>query len=309
VKLSLSGTPLIWNMDHGALVTHARRAADAGYFRYHLAEAPTGGFDVLTALVAIGVSAPELRVASAIVPTWPRHPMVIAAQTITAQNILGGRLTLGLGLSHEPMITEPMGIAFDRPVRHLIEYLDVLVPLLAGEDVDYRGELVRLSSGLTNRPEHPTDILVAALGAQTLRVTGSRVAGTTLTWVGANTIRDHVVPTISDAARRADRPAPEVVASLPVSVTSRAEEVRDRAQGEWGYARMPSYLAMFEREGVAGAGDLVLIGDEDEVTEQLGTFAAVGVTEFVAKEFTPFPEDGPRTRALLDRLAGEMNGS
>jgi 5,10-methylenetetrahydromethanopterin reductase len=298
MNLSLSGTPLIWQVDHDRLREHAQAAQGDGFHRYHLAEAPTGGLDVLTELLVLGLQVPELEVASAVVPTWPRNPMVLAAQAITVQNALEGRLTLGIGLSHAPMMKE-MGIGFERPVRHLAEYLEILVPLLSGEDVDHQGELFSLKTALVNQPNHPTEILVAALGEQTLRVAGARTAGTTLTWVGPRTIQDHVVPVITAAADKAGRPAPQIVASLPICVTDDVDAVRAKASDEWGYSRMPSYIAMFEREGVDGAGDLAIIGNEDYVSTRLAEFTEIGVTEFVPKEYTPLPGDDGRTRAFL----------
>jgi alkanesulfonate monooxygenase SsuD/methylene tetrahydromethanopterin reductase-like flavin-dependent oxidoreductase (luciferase family) len=143
-------------------------------------------------------------------------------------------------------------------------------------------------------------VVVAALGPQALAVAGARTDGTVLAWVGPKTIRDHIAPTITEAAERAGRKAPRIVATLPVCVTNDAAKVRDAIDKNLAmYGTLPSYRAMFEREGVESPSGVALVGDEDVVLRKIDELRTAGVTDFTPSEFTPSPEDRARTRAVL----------
>lgn len=149
-------------------------------------------------------------------------------------------------------------------------------------------------------------MVVAALGPQALKVAGRLADGTSLAWVGPRTIREHIAPGIRAAADEAGRPAPRIIATLPVCVTDDAAAIRERAARDFAdYVALPSYQAMFAREGVSGPGDLVITGSEAEVTEQLAQLADAGVTDFAASEFTPSKDERVRTRDLLKTLAAK----
>jgi alkanesulfonate monooxygenase SsuD/methylene tetrahydromethanopterin reductase-like flavin-dependent oxidoreductase (luciferase family) len=146
--------------------------------------------------------------------------------------------------------------------------------------------------------------VVAALGPQALKVAGARTQGTTLAWVGARTVREHIAPTLSAAAEAAGRPAPRIIATLPVCVTDDPAPVRELVGKMLAhYGELPSYRAMFEREGVAGPAELALVGNEAEVGAKLEELAEAGVTDFGATMFAPNPADRERTRALLRSFA------
>lgn len=260
------------------------------------------GLDALTALAVAGSQVPGIELGTAVVPTYPRHPLALAQQALTAATAVAGRLTLGIGLSHRVLVEGVLGLSFDRPLRHLTEYLDVLLPLLDGEPVDARGETIRAAAALTTPRPGQVPVLVAALGPQMLRLAGTRVDGTVLWMTGPRTTRDHIVPTIQAAATAAGRPPARVVALLPVAVTSDPDTARRQAAEEFAiYGTLPSYRAMLDREGVAGPAEVALIGDEETVRAGITAFADAGVTDFVAAEFsTP---DATRTRNLLRDLA------
>lgn len=194
------------------------------------------------------------------------------------------------------------GISWDRSVKRLSEYLDGLLPLLANEAADAPGELVT-TRGALQIPNAPTpEVYVAALGPQMLRVAGRRTAGT-ITWMtGPKTLREHVGPTLRDAAAAAGRTdgSVAVAAALPVSVTDDVAKIRALAAEQFAmYGHLPSYRAMLDREGFAGPEDAAVIGDESTVSGQLDELRAAGVDEFVAIPFDPSPEGGQRTRACL----------
>lgn len=263
------------------------------------------GLDALTALAVVGSQVPGIEVGTAVVATYPRHPVVLAQQALTTALATDGRLTLGVGLSHRLVIEDMFGYSFARPARHMSEYLSALVPLLDGQPVDVKGETLRAAAGLSTPRVGRVPVLVAALGPAMLRLAGERTDGTVLWMTGPATIRDHTVPTIRAAAEQAGRPEPRVVASLPIRVTDDVEAARAAANKSFSiYGKLPSYRAMLDREGAAGPGDVAIVGDEDAVTARLAEVAAAGATDFVAAPFAPAGStDEQRTRALLRTLA------
>src|SRR5580692_9447587 len=100
------------------------------------------GPDTLTVLAVVGREYPDLDLGTAVVPVQTRHPTMLAAQARTVQDAIGGRLSLGVGLSHKAVVEGMWGIPFDRPASYMAEYLAILAPLLRGEKVRVKGERV-----------------------------------------------------------------------------------------------------------------------------------------------------------------------
>jgi 5,10-methylenetetrahydromethanopterin reductase len=302
MKFGINGTGLVRRASVDAIADHARAAADDGFASYWLAEHPTGGFDALTVLALVGQRVADIELGTAIVPSMPRHPMVLAGQALTTAAAVTHRLTLGIGLSHAPMMAE-LGIGFDKPIRHLREYLAILTALMRTGRVDFRGETLSCRAELFSTPAQPTPIVVAALGPQALKVAGTLADGTTLAWVGPKTVREHIAPRLRDAAAAAGRAEPRIIATLPVCVTDDVESARrDIGRGLAMYGELPSYRAMFEREGVDGPADVAIVGNAAEVEDRLRAMAEAGVTDFAASEFTRSTEERMHTRALLKAM-------
>ena len=261
------------------------------------------GHDALTALAITGREVPRIELGTSVVPTYPRHPMAIAQQCHTVSAASGGRFTLGIGLSHRIVIENMMGMSFEKPVRHLREYLSVLMPLSRGEAANFDGETYRVHGGIAAKGSTGFGVVAAALGEQMLRVAGTLCDGT-LTWcTGPDTLAAHIVPTIAAAADAAGRPAPRIIAALPVCVTSDRAAAAERAAKVFAvYGTLPSYRAMLDREGAAGPADIAITGSRDEVQERVGALAAVGVTDFAAVEFGATPDEIADTRSALKGL-------
>jgi F420-dependent oxidoreductase-like protein len=244
-------------------------------------------YDALTALAAIGREVTGIEFGTAVVPTFPRHPVMLAAQALTVQAATSGRLTLGIGLSHQVVIENVFGMSFDRPARHMREYLSILMPLLEGEQASFTGETLRASTfgPLQIRASAPP-VLVAALGPAMLGIAGRMAAGTATWMTGPATIESHIVPTIRAAANDAGRPEPRVAVGLPVCVTDDAATARAKAAETFViYGQLPSYRAMLDREGAEGPADVGIIGSEAEVKAQLRRLADVGATDFCGAPF------------------------
>lgn len=263
------------------------------------------GWDTLTALAVVGREVPGIDLGTAVIPVHPRHPMMLAEQALTVQAASGGRLVLGIGLSHQVVVEGAWGYSFDRPARYMREYLSVLVPLLHGEQVSFNGEVIRTNTfgPLDVAPTAAPPVLVAALGPTMLRLAATQAEGTVTWMVGPTTIEEHIVPTITAAASAAGRPAPRVVVTLPVCVTDDVAAARARADRIFAmYGQLPSYRAMLDREGAAGPADVAVVGNEQEVTAQIRRFAEGGATEFSGALYGT-PDEVERSRALLGGLA------
>lgn len=261
------------------------------------------GLDALTALAVAGRDVPGIELGTAVIPTYPRHPAVLAQQALTASLALNGRLTLGIGLSHQIVIEDMYGYSFDRPARHMREYLSVLLPLLDGQNADFDGDTVHGHIGLSVHRTGRVPVVLAALAPRMLELAGQRTDGTVLWMTGPATVRDYIVPTLTAAAKAAGRPAPRVVCVLPVCVTDDVAAARAAADKVFAiYGSLPSYRAMLDKEGAAGPGDVAIAGDEDSVTAQIASLADAGVTDFVAGEYAR-GDDRKRTRDLLKSLA------
>lgn len=288
-----------------AFVDRVRAARDAGFGRVWAPQ--IFGLDALTAIAVAGREVPDVAFGTAVVPTYPRHPMSMAIQALTTQAATGGRLALGIGLSHKPVVESMWGLSFDKPARHMEEYLTALQALLRERAAGYTGETLTAMGQLTLQGDVPAPpVLVAALGPRMLRIAGTLADGT-ITWMtGPKTVASHIVPHISRAADEAGRPSPSVVVGLPVAVTDDADAAREVAAKVFAvYGYLPSYRAMLDREGAEGPPSIALVGDESSVRRQIDHVLEQGATELMAAPF--FEEE--RTIALLADLAGVAGGA
>ncbi|TMR98642.1 LLM class F420-dependent oxidoreductase [Nonomuraea basaltis] len=277
----------------GALRDEITQLAEEGFTSAWLAN--IFGLDAITALTAAGLQAPPIELGTAVVPTYPRHPAALAQQAMTANAALGGRFALGIGLSHQIVIEGMYGYSFERPGRHMKEYLDILIPASRGEQVKYAGETLKADLRLTT-PGAGFPVLVAALGPRMLKLAGTVADGTVLWMTGPKTVADHVAPTIKAAAAEAGREPPRIVCGLPVCVTDDPDAAIRRADEIFAvYGQLPSYRAMLDREGAANPGNVAIVGDEKTVRAKLEELEAAGVTDFVGSVFG----NRERTRNLL----------
>lgn len=281
-------------------VESTRRAADAGFASVWFSN--IFGLDAVTTAAVVGAQVPGIDLGTGVVPTFPRHPHAMAQQAATAADAAGGRFLLGIGLSHQVVIESMFGLSFDKPARHMREYLSVLMPLLRSGAVDFSGEVYRVRASL-DTPVPSMPVLVAALGPAMLRLTGELADGTVTWMTGTQTLAQHIVPSLTAAADAAGRPAPRIVAGLPVCVTADADSARSRAATLFAvYGQLPSYRAMLDREGAEGPADVALVGDEETVVAGVRRLAEAGVTDFNAAVYGE-RDERDRTLAVLAELA------
>lgn len=297
MRIGINGSGLLSRPDLAAITADVEAAERDGFASYWLAQ--TGLLDATTALALAGRGTSSLVLGTAVVPTWNQHPVNLAGAALTAQAALGGRFVLGLGLSHQPAVEHMLHQRWEKPIRHVLDYLDVLQPLLETGDVDHVGDVW----SYTGRSARPADaapkVMLAALGEQMLRIAGTRCDGTILWCVGPRTIERQIAPVINAAASDAGRPAPSIVCSLPVWVTDDPAAAREFiAKALAIYAQLPSYRAMLDIEGVHGLGDLSLVGSEQEVADGIAAIVASGATDFTAL-LMGTPDEQSRARAVL----------
>lgn len=298
----LSGTGVGSPID--ACVENLAMLRDEGFRRLWMSQLPYEP-DLLTVLAIALREVDTIEVATGVVPIQNQHPMQMAQRALTVSLASGGRFILGLGMTHQAVTEGMWGIPWDKPVRRLNEYLDGLLPLLAGEAADAAGETVTTRGALMIPDAPQPDVYIAALGPQLLKIAGRRTAGTCTWMTGPKTLADHVSPKLRQAAADNGRAESDVrvVAALPISVTDDVEGARKQAAEQFSmYGYLPSYRAMLDREGYAGPEDAAIIGDEATVRDRLGELRAAGVDEYVGATFDVSPETRARTRAVLREL-------
>jgi len=293
------------------LIADGVTAESAGFTTFWMPQVP-GYLDAMTAVTLIGQVTDRIEIGTAVVPIQTRHPMIMAQQALTTQIACAGRFTLGIGPSHHWIVNGQLGLSYDRPAHLMGDYLDVLDASFAGPgtvDVDNGSYHVHAPVDVTDEFEVP--ILLSALGPRMLRLAGERAGGTILWMADERAIRDHVVPRLTAAANRAGRPAPRIVAGVPVALCSNneADAARDYAGEVLGHADFsPNYVRLLEHGDAADVGDTMAAGDEAAILSRLCRYRDAGVTDLAArivplgKDATQRSESRRRTQEYLSSL-------
>lgn len=293
------------------MITDATWAEEAGLATVWIPQVPDE-FDAMTAAALVAQRTSRVEIGTAVVPLQSRHPVALVQQWLSTQLVAGGRFALGIGPSHHWIIQDMLGLPYERPAAVVADYLDVI-------DAAQRGpgpiEVANASFRIDN-PMHVTDapatpVLLAALGPVMLRLAGSRADGTILWLADERAIESHVVPRISAAATEAGRPAPRIVAGVPVclcqpnevdAAVARANRVLSEATVS------PNYQRLLDLGDAQDVGGILAAGDETMVTKRLASFAAAGVTDLSVRVL-PIGADrdellasSRRTRELLASL-------
>lgn len=304
MRIGINGSSLIaMGAPLGQLVDHAAEAEAAGFSSYWVAQLAVP--DALTAIATMGARTTTIEIGTAVIPTWPRHPLMLAAQALTVQEAIGNRLVLGIGLAHKSSVESSLKIPFATPAKHMDEYLSVLLPALVDRKVSFTGDIWSAEAeGIGGAGADAPTVMLAAMGPRMLRLAGERTAGSILWLSGPRAIAEQIKPALDQAAADAGRPAPRIVASVPVCVTRKADEVRATVAALLeGYNDLPSYRGVMDAEGAGGPADVSLVGDEEEVRAGLAAFAEAGATDFAALEFVTDTDETNATRALLQDVA------
>ncbi|WP_328491867.1 LLM class F420-dependent oxidoreductase [Streptomyces sp. NBC_00414] len=283
----------------------AREAHEAGLHSAWFGQ--TFGYDSPSLAAIVGREVPGLQVGTAAVPVFGRHPLLVSSQAQTAQAATGGRYHLGLALGTKQLTEAAFGIPYERPIGRLREFLTALRPLLETGSADFHGELLNATTPLSARvpgAEPPVPLLVAAMGPQSLRVSGELADGILPLLAGPRALAEHIVPAVTAAAEAAGRPSPRIVAFVPGVVTADVEAVRETATESLAfYEQFPSYQRVIELSGGTRAVDLAVIGDEETVAAEVRRYREAGATEVV---FTATDLGGEADRRRTWKLLGEL---
>jgi 5,10-methylenetetrahydromethanopterin reductase len=296
------GMPLSAGSDVRTVVPDIQRAEASGIATAWV----SGRYDALMQLSLAAPVTSRIELGTGIITTWQRHPAALATQALTLQSASKGRFVLGIGVGHRFMVEGNLGFEW-RPVLHLKEYLSILAPLMRGDTVTFDGHYFKLKDyklGAAGQVPTPK-VIVAALAPQMLRLAGRLADGTIIFLGGIRYVRDVAVPVIGEAAKKAGRPAPRIVAGAPVLVTERAasavrEEIAPKLAN---YDQRPVYRAVLDMNGSARSADVVLIGRESEVRAQLDAYADAGVTDFLGSVQAERPDEAARTYEVIAHYA------
>lgn len=292
-----------------------RWAEEAGFASVWIPQIPDD-FDALTAVALVGAQTSRVEIGTAVVPIQPRHPIALAQQALSTQAVCGGRLSLGLGVSHHWVVEDMLGLPYEKPVATMRDYLDVLDAALRGPGtVDVENAHFRVHNPLDITDVAPTPVLLAALGPVMLRLAGERTDGTILWMADEKAIASHVAPTITRAAEAAGRPAPRVVAGIPVCLcgddevdVAVARTNRILAEAEVS----PNYQRLLDHGDAQTVGDILAAGTESTIEKRFRAFADAGVTD-LSLRIVPIGTGRDeliasmqRTRAFLASFEGSL---
>jgi F420-dependent oxidoreductase-like protein len=284
-------------------IADARLAEAAGLDSYVV---PGGWRDALMLAALDGRAVPRIGFTTGIVGLYNMQPVALAEAALTANDALGGRLTLGLGLSHFHMVEQRFGLKFERPIRYLREYLTILMGCLEHQKIDFTGEMVSAHTELRLAGMPKPRVLIAALGPQAVRVTGRLADGTLTFMVPLKSLEAMTLPEASAAAAEAGRPRPYFGVQVPVALTTDEDRVRGQIAKQFerysnGY--YPSYKAALDRDGQQlDPGTVAIVGDEATVRRELQRYRDIGIDE-VCGVLGGHPDELARTRAFLGALA------
>ena len=297
------------------LLADGQAAESAGFTSFWIPQVP-GYLDAMTAIALLGRVTDRIEIGTAVIPIQTRHPVAMAQQALTTQLACSGRFALGLGPSHDWIVDGQLGLSYDRPVRLMRNYLEVLGAAFSGPgSVDIENDSYRVHSPFDVADPMPMPVLLAALGPAMLRIAGEQASGTILWMADERAIHDHVAPRINSAATDAGRPTPRIVAGVPVTLCSNADVDNARAYASevLGHAHFsPNYVRLLEHGDAADVGDTMAAGDEQAVLARLLRYRDAGVPDLAIRivplgdEASARTESRTRTQQFLASLCPEL---
>jgi F420-dependent oxidoreductase-like protein len=303
--------------DLAAAVDLARRADAAGYESVWVTHGI--GRDGLQVLSAYAHATPRVGLGTGVLPIYPRHPVLLAQEALTLQEVSRGRLRLGIGVSHRPVMEAALGLEMGKPLAVAREYVAVLRQALTGR-VEHSGPRYRVTwqMGVPRLPS-PPPVYLAGLGTGMLELAGEIADGAVLWLCAPSYVREHALPAIRRGRERAGKTLEgfEVVVSVPAAVTSDSAAGREAFKIELSrYLVLPFYRAMLEKSGFAadvaawdrGSGPAAVtdrlvdglgaIGDAPALGRLVAAYREAGVTLPAVRPIA-FP-DAPHYLATLE---------
>lgn len=266
-------------------------AAEAAGVRQIWMVQPPSGPDTLTTLSAAATKTSTIRLGTSIVPTYPRHPLVLAQQVLSLYDIAPGRLRLGIGPSHQAIIEGIYGLSQTTPLAHLREYVKVLRAALWEGKVDHHGQFFNVVITLPRTTKTP--VLISTLGKKAFELAGE-IADGALSWVcPVPYLLNTGIPALRRAAAANGRSAPLLVAHISVALSEDRHSVMAAGHRVLDmYAKLPFYAKMFADAGFPLTADqmvvpeslvdsLIVSGNEATVAARFTELLAAGLDELM----------------------------
>lgn len=249
--------------------------------------------DPVTAYAAAAAATDRVGFGTAVVPIYPRHPVTLASQAIAIDDLAPGRLRLGVGPSHKPIIEGSYGLPMGKPLAHLREYVTVLRALLWEGSVDFTGEYFSVKIALPDGVMPPkVPVPISALRPNAFRLAGE-IADGGISWVTpVDYLTQTALPAMQAGADAAGRQRPPLIAHVPVMVSTDRQAARAAFRAQFPYyPKLPFYAAMFAEAGypVTAAEEmsdelveaLAVSGNPEEIRDRLEAIRARGIDELL----------------------------
>jgi F420-dependent oxidoreductase-like protein len=296
-------------------ISRIREAEQMGVQQIWLSSESAGCADVLTVFAAVATQTERIKLGTAIVPTYPRHPLVMAQQALAVHDIAPGRLRLGIGTSHRFYMEGVYGLQQPSPLPYLKEYLEVMRALLWEGSVDHHGTFFNVKYTLPRTAQIP--LLISAMGPKAFHLAGEIADGAISSTSPLPYLLNQALPMLHAGAESSARPAPLVIALMQVALsTDEAAVLAAVRQQVQRMAHLDAFARMFVKAGFAGAvaGDeenldalaraLVISGDEATVSRRIQELLASGLDELLLA-LVPIVDE-PRERKQLLHLIGSL---
>jgi len=273
----------------------------------------TSAPDTMAIFAAAAVQTTSVRMGTAIVPTYPRHPVSLAQQALTLGDLAPNRLRLGIGPSHRPTIEGFYGIHMTAPLEHLREYVAILRAALWEGVIDYKGRFFTVKTTMPRTPRTP--ILISALRAGAFHLAGE-VSDGAISWVcPVPYLLEKALPALQAGAAKSERPVPPLVAGIPVALSQDRHTVLAAARSQLSrYGRLPFYANMFADAGFPIAPDgamtdalidsLVIYGDEATIAARFTELLEADLDELLIMNVQVADPEVEQVR--LTRLIGQL---
>jgi alkanesulfonate monooxygenase SsuD/methylene tetrahydromethanopterin reductase-like flavin-dependent oxidoreductase (luciferase family) len=296
-------------------IARIREAEHAGVQQAWMAMGGAGFADILTVLAAAATQTEQIRLGTSIVPAYPRHPLVMAQQALAVHDLAPGRLRLGVGSGNPLFLESRYGLSPTTPLRYLKEYLEVLRGVLWNGSIDHQGEFFQVVDTLPRTAQVP--LLIPALGLKAFQLAGEISDGALASLCPVPYLLDQALPALRAGAEGRSRPAPPVIACLPVAFsTNEAAVLAAVRQLIQLLAQSSTHARMFAQAGWASAvnGDeaelnalartLVISGNETTVRDRVQELLANGLDELLLLAI-PIADEAIERKQLL-HLIGSL---
>ena len=286
-------------------------AEDAGVRQIWMAQPPNQP-DALTTFAAAAAKTSTINLGTSIVPTYPRHPLVLAQQALALQDLAPGRLRLGIGPSHRFIIENMYGLQHSKPLAHLREYVEVLRAALWAGKVNHHGHFYNVEAMFPLTAQIP--IFISTLGKMAFQLAG-QIADGAIRWVCPVPYLINIgIPALHSSAAAAGRSAPILIAHVPVALSEDRASVLSAGHRFLDFYA-PFFANMFSNAGFQITSDqkvsdalvdnLIISGNDATVAARFNELLAAGLNELMIS-LVPITETGDDEQALLMHLIGRL---